>query len=342
MKKGFEEKTFISFFDLIKRTKKAVILSHIHPDGDAIGSMLAMYHYLTLQNIPAVCIVPSDIPDFLLWMKDSHSILIYKTHPDESLSQIFDADTLICLDFNDPERLAGMHNAFSQSKAKKILIDHHLEPKNVFNLIISDPTASSTCELLYRLLKLSGNDSCKNQIIAECLFTGIMTDTGCFSYNSSQPSTFIHVAELLNTAIDKDRIYRNIYNNFSADRMKLLGYLLNTMTVLTDFNTAYIQLSKETQNTYHFKTGDSEEFVNYPMQIAGIRFTCLFMERDNYIKLSFRSKGNFDVSAFAARHFNGGGHYNASGGEWHNSMDSAVSHFNQLLKQYKKELNVSL
>ncbi|NJK87557.1 MAG: hypothetical protein HC906_17845 [Bacteroidales bacterium] len=227
-----------------------------------------------------------------------------------------------------------------ESKAYKILIDHHPNPEDFCDFMYSDTSVSSTAELLYYFLLEVGYLNFLDVHSATCIFAGIMTDTGCFSYNSSNPDTYMVVQKMLGYGIEKDSIYYNVYDNFSANRMRLLGYILNEkMEVFPEFNTVLLSLTREEQKKYSFQPGDSEGFVNYPLSIKGIRFSAFFIEKEDHVKLSLRSKGNFSVNEFAGKHFNGGGHHNASGGEVNVSITDALQLFRDLLPKYKNELN---
>jgi phosphoesterase RecJ-like protein len=220
-----------------------------------------------------------------------------------------------------------------------IMVDHHPDPADLAEYSILDTKASSTAELVYRLICDLGGQDLVERAIAECLFVGIMTDTGCFSYNSSNPETYRIIAELLKKDIDKDRIYSLVYDNYSTDRMRLLGYSLkDKMVVLPELRTAYISLKKEDLRTYSHKTGDTEGFVNYPFTIRDIRISALFLEREDHIKISFRSKGNFRINKFAQKYFNGGGHMNAAGGEYFGSMEDTLSRFEKRIANYADEI----
>jgi bifunctional oligoribonuclease and PAP phosphatase NrnA len=223
----------------------------------------------------------------------------------------------------------------TRSGAFRILIDHHPNPSDFADIIISDTLASSTAELVLRFIELAGEPGLIDNVIATCLYAGIMSDTGSFNYNSSQPETYRVLAELLKRGIDKDFIYSMVYDNYSENRMRLLGYcLLEKMVVLPEHKTAYISLSLKEKKQYNYLRGDAEGFVNYPLSIRGIVFVAFFMENDDHVKLSFRSKGGFDTNKFAQENFDGGGHINASGGESKLSLPEAINKFVSLLPHY--------
>jgi len=243
------------------------------------------------------------------------------------------------LDFNDLKRVKELNEAHQAAKAYKVLIDHHPDPDVAVDCMISDTSVSSTAELVYRFIIDAGMKAHINRDVASCIFTGIMTDTGCFSFNSSNRNTWETVAALLDYGIEKDRIYSQVYDNFSANRMRMLGFCLNkNMEVLPDYRTGFIWLSRKDLDTFKFEPGDTEGFVNYPLSIRGIRFSALFIEKEDHVRVSLRSKGGFAVNTFSRNHFNGGGHLNASGGESFLSLLDTISRFKELLPQYLDQL----
>lgn len=327
--KLFEKKIF--------EAENIVIIPHVNADGDAIGSILGLYNAIKNTNPNIRLISPNKYPDFLKWMHGNEIIEVYDSKKESPLKH---ADLIISVDFNALNRLGELREDYLVSNAYKILIDHHPYPDNFANLIFSDIRYSSTAEFIYEILKKTEFGNHINKKCAECLFAGIMTDTGSFSFNSSNPSTYRVVAELLEKGVDKDFVFNQVYNNFSENRMKFLGNsLLNGMTYLPDYKTGYIVISKEDRKQFKEQTGDTENFVNYPLAISGCVFSAIFIERSNFIKLSFRSKGSFSAGKFAEKYFNGGGHKNASGGETAGSLEKAVKKFLNSLEKYKNELN---
>lgn len=318
---------------------KIVLLTHTNPDGDAMGSLLGLYNYFMLHNFSVNAITPNDYPGFLQWLPGCPDIIRFPQEKEKASAMITNADVIFNLDFNEPGRLEKMQIVMEDSVAFKILIDHHPSPEDFNDIVISETAASSTAELVFMFLKGLDKDTILNKEIAECLFTGIMTDTGCFSFNSSMGDTYRIVAELLDSGIHKDHIFDKVYNNFSEDRLKLLGYSINQrMVVIPEYKTAYIYLTQEELAKYNFAPGDSEGFVNYPLSIKGIRFTALFMEKKDHIKISFRSQGTFPVNIFSQQHFNGGGHQNAAGGESFEPLQDTIRKFTSLLDIYAKQL----
>ncbi len=326
---------------LLKDSERIVLLSHMNPDGDAMGSSLGLYHFLSGRDKDVRLIVPNHYAGFLHWLPGNDRVLVFNDDKQAAGKFIEEADLIISLDFNDLKRIGGLGKLVEKNKtSKKLMIDHHPYPKKYNDLELSCTDASSTAELVYDLIMSIDNKAFDNVDISTCLYTGIMTDTGCFSFNSSRPATFNAVAKLLESGIDKNGIFDRVYNNYSAGRMKLLGYCLdNKMIVIPGYSTAYISLSMEEMKEYNFKTGDSEGFVNYPLSIKGIKFSVLFMEKTNHIKMSFRSKGDFPANEFAEKYFNGGGHKNAAGGEFLGTLEESIDRFISLLPLYPELLN---
>jgi len=328
---------------IIEKSEKPLIITHHNPDGDAIGSALAFYHYLVKKGKHPVVVTPNDYPEFLHWMPGNENVVVYKRNNGTVLNALRDADVIFALDFNDLDRTNGLENYLKDASGKKVLIDHHPEPSDFADLIFSFTQYSSTAELVYKIFESLGDQDVVDSTIAECLYTGIMTDTGSFNYNSSHPYTYFVVSKLIESGINKDKIYWNVYDNYSADRMRLLGYCLHKkMKIFPQYRTAYIAISRDELKEFNFAPGDSEGFVNYPLSIKGIRFTAIFIESDKHVKLSLRSKGKFPTNKFAEDNFNGGGHVNASGGYSYDTLDETLKKFESLLSNYKKQLDEAM
>lgn len=324
---------------LREKSLKIALTVHVNPDGDALGAALALYRLLSRMGHTCLVIAPNEFPDFLKWMPGAAEISILSSDAETAASFVVAADMLFVVDFNEPRRIEKLAAAYEASGAFKVLIDHHPAPEIDTDAALSDTSVSSSAELMYRFMEEGNLLGYADTETATCLFTGIMTDTGCFSHNSSDPRTYQTVAALLGMGINKDDIYHQVYDNFSASRMQLLGFSLHEkMVVLPEYHTAFISLSREEQERFQFRTGDSEGFVNYPLSIRGIRFTALFMEKDGYVKVSLRSRGNFAVNHISKQYFNGGGHRNASGGESRASLSETVSRFTSLLESYRDQL----
>ncbi len=311
-----------------------ILIGHINPDGDAVGSQIALYQYLKSKGKSVEMLTPNYLQEFLKWMEGSDLIRVFIKEKNKCINLINRADLIVMLDFNQSNRMGEAEEHVVKSHAKKVLIDHHLNPAEIADLTISEPSLCSTSELLHRLISELNGSPYIDRVYAEALYTGIITDTGNFEHGSYTPDTMRIVADLLETGLDKARILDLIYNNFSADRMRLMGFALNQrMIVLPELKSAYIYLSKSDLKEYNHVKGDTEGFVNMPLSIKGIVFSTMFIEKDGFIKLSFRSKGNFPSNEIASRYFNGGGHKNASGGEYSDTLDNTIQFFLNVLNE---------
>jgi bifunctional oligoribonuclease and PAP phosphatase NrnA len=326
----------ISYFQKLLSDKSDVLITtHYNPDGDAVGSSLALYHFLETQGISANVLIPNELPSFLQWMPAVENAIIFSENPELGTKLIASADIIFCMDYNALSRVKLFTNELKAASATKVIIDHHIQPDNEFDLSFSVTSVSSTSELLFQLLCEAGFSSTLTKQMAECLFVGIMTDTGSFSYACNRPETFEITANLMKTGMDLQRIHRLVYDTYSESRMRLLGHCLGSnMKVLPEFATAYIWLTKEDLENYNYQQGDTEGVVNYALSIENVAVAALFTERDDRIRVSLRSKGDFSVNEFARTHFNGGGHLNAAGGDVFKSMPEALSWFESLLPQY--------
>lgn len=325
--------------NLLDRYEKIVIVAHLSPDGDAIGSSLGLYHYLSDVGNDVTVIMPNAFPDFLKWMKGAKDILIYEKYPEFANKLISEAEIIFCLDFNILKRIGDMALAVKTSEAKKVLIDHHPEPSEFCDITISYPQLSSTSELIFRLICRMGDFEQMSRESAEAIYTGMMTDTGGFTYNSNNPEIYYIIAELLGKGINKDEIYSNVYHSYTEDRYRMLGYTLSEkMKVYHEYNSALITLTVSEQQKFNAKKGDTEGFANLPLNIGGIFFSAFMREDINMIKLSFRSQGDFPANAFSSKYFNGGGHLNAAGGEFFGSLEEAITLYEKALPQFIEEL----
>lgn len=318
--------------------KEIVILTHYNPDGDALGSALAMALYLKQYGIEPFVITPNVFPDFLKWMPSSDMVHIASEELEYCQQKILDADFIFCLDFNQPERIKTLQTALEESKAYKALIDHHINPSPIFNFIFSvKEETSSTCELVYWFIAKHLNDKEKiTKEIAECLYVGIITDTGSYSYNCNNASTYAATSHLIQLKINGEEIHRNVYDTYSECRVRLLGFCLSErMEVLKEYATSIIYATKEDLERFNFKPGDTEGIVNYGISMKDVRFTAFFSQKDENIRVSFRSKGDFNVDAYARKHFHGGGHIHAAGGESDMNMQETLAYFKSTLDAYK-------
>lgn len=326
-------------FDFIEKSNNIVITTHLSPDGDALGSTLALYHFLKNRGKTVHLIVPNSFPYFLEWLPGADEIINYEFKT-KTADKIFkNADLIFSLDYNIPKRIGRMAETFISSNAIKILIDHHLFPGDCFDVVISHPQISSTSELVFRLLYQGDQFDAINHTIAECVYCGMMTDTGGFTFNSNNPEIYEIISLLLQKGIDKDVIFSKVFHNFNEERFRLLGFTLSQrMKTYPELHTALIWLSLEDQKQFDFQKGDTEGFVNYPLNIQGIVFAVFIREDEHLIKLSFRSQGKFPSNEFAAQYFNGGGHLNASGGEFYGTMQEAIELFEKGLVEFREKL----
>lgn len=320
----------------IEKADKIVLVTHVAPDGDALGSALGMWHYLmTIEKEPVV-IVPSAYPSFFDWMPGIKHVMNYEENQDQATEIVNAADLIIALDFNVAARLDKMSDLVLSAPAPVVLVDHHLNPGDFAKVAISYPQISSTSELVFRLICRMGDFSKINLACAECIYTGMMTDTGGFTFNSNNAEVYFIIAELLKIGVDKDDIYRKVFNTYSEHRLKLMGYCLyEKMKVYPEYQAALITLTAEEMQRFNFANGDSEGFVNIPLSIDGVVFSVFIREDKDKIKVSLRSQGTFPANKFAADQFGGGGHLNASGGEFYGSLDEAVKRFEDALPLYK-------
>ncbi|MFW5645137.1 MAG: DHH family phosphoesterase [Bacteroidota bacterium] len=333
----YQKSRFLS--DKLAKSDRIIIITHVNPDGDAIGSTLAMAGIIKKLGKEVNIVTPNDFPKFLHWMSGSEDILVHFRKKKEVEKRISDADLIICIDFSDSGRLEQAEKIVVNSSSFKVLIDHHPDPSNFTDLVISDPALGSSAEIVYYLIKDMGYEHLIDKSIAENLYTGVMTDTGNFSFASSYPMVWKMVAELLKKGIDKDEIYAKVYDNYSEKRMRLMGYCLyKNMQIFEEYNTAIISLSKEEMDRFDHEPGDTEGFVNLPFSIRGIKLTALFLEKKDHIRISLRSRGSFSVNEMSRKYLNGGGHKNAAGGELRMSLDKAIEEFKSILNHYKEEL----
>lgn len=327
--------------ELLNDARQIAIIPHSGPDGDAMGSSLALYQLLVKKGKKAKVITPNAYPLFLNWLPCNSEVLICSEEKEKAAEYMNASDLMFMLDHNSFKRSGDLEELFSQSEAKKIMIDHHPEPEAVVDVRFSDIEMSSTCELMYEFMEALGEDHLIDEAMAECLYTGITTDTGGLSYNSSNPRTYQIVGDLLTRGIDKRKIHSHIYDNFSTDRMKLLGYCLDKgLEVLEEYKTAIIVLTQEQLKEFNYKDGDTEGFVNYPLSIQGMLMSVIFIEKEDMVKISFRSKGDVPINEIARKYFNGGGHVNAAGGRTFKPLDVAIKRFKKVLPEFYKSLEL--
>jgi bifunctional oligoribonuclease and PAP phosphatase NrnA len=329
-----------NIFTELTAPKKVVITMHQKPDGDAMGSTLGLYHFLKMFGHDAVVISPTNWASFLSWMPGCDSVLDYERQWEKADTIIIAADWIFCLDFNTLSRTKKMEEVLSAAGGQRILIDHHQQPQSEkFAYGVSDTSKSSTCEMVYDFIIASGNDDKINTEIAQCLYSGVMTDTGSFRFPATTASVHRMVARLKETGIEHNLIHEALFDNFSENRLRFIGnVLLNRMEVFYEYNAALITIPADDLVKYDIKTGDTEGLVNYPLSIEGIKLASIIIDRGEERKCSFRSKGDFDVNTFARKYFNGGGHFNAAGGATTDSLEQAEKSFIEAIKENRQQL----
>ena len=327
------------FIQILNKPKKVVIIPHKNPDGDALGSTLALNFFLNKTGHQSHVVSPNEYPDFLNWLPGQEGILKHTTETDKAVELIEAADLIFTLDFNSLGRVEMLEPHINASSAKKIMIDHHQEPSDYADIMYSDSNIGSTCEMVYNLI--SHLDAAQiDQKIATCLYTGIMTDTGSFRFPSTTPKTHHVIAELIDKGANHSEIHQNIYDTFTFDRLRLLGTALTNLKKTEDLPVVYITISQEELNRNNFKKGDTEGFVNYGLSLVVISVAVIMIEneQEQIIKMSFRSKGAFSVNDFARTYFNGGGHHNAAGGASKLSLSETESKFIKSISKVKNLL----
>ena len=328
------------FYPELNTPKKIAITTHQKPDGDAMGASLGLYHLLIQLGHTVTVISPTNWASFLKWMPAANMVVDFELSKDIAIKYLQEADVLFCLDFNVLHRTKNMEPVLKDLTCTKVLIDHHEQPQvEYFTYGISSTAKSSTCEMVFDFIVDSGNDAKINTEIAQSLYTGVMTDTGSFRFPGTTSNVHRMVARLKETGFNHTVIHDNIYDNFLENRLRFIGHaLLNRMEVLYDCNTAIMVIPKNDLLRFHIKTGDTEGLVNYLLTIEGMKLGAIVIDRDEERKWSFRSKGGFDVNTFAREHFEGGGHFNASGGRSDDTIDQTVWKFKKVIKQYKQQL----
>lgn len=327
--------------ELLATTQSIAIIPHKNPDGDAMGSTLALAAYLKKKGHTATVVAPNEYPHFLKWLPGTPDVLFYTSHTKEARAIINDADLIFTLDFNHFSRAGDLSELLDKARCPFIMIDHHQQPSDYALVTYSDTSMSSTCEMVYHFISSLGDEHLISQEVASCLYTGIMTDTGSFRFPSTTATTHKVVAALINKGANNDAIHQNVYDTNSEARLQLLGVALNNLVVVRDYRTAFITLSQKELDDSSFQKGDTEGFVNYCLSLEGIIFAVIFIENkaDQIIKMSLRSKGTFSVNNFARAHYQGGGHTNAAGGRSELSLEETVKKFKKLLVNYKEQLS---
>ncbi len=328
-------------FPLLSQPKKVVITTHQKPDADAMGSSLALYHFLKGFGHSVTVVSPTNWATFLNWMPGCKTVLDFESPNEKSNIAIAEADWIFCLDFNTLSRTKRMEEKLMAAKAEKILIDHHREPQTeVFAYGISDTGKSSTAEMIYDFIVDSGNEDKITPEIAECVYAGVMTDTGSFRFPSTTASVHKMVAKLKDRGLEHSHVHEELFDNFLENRFRFIGnVLLNRMEIFYEYNAALIAIPQTDLVKYDMRTGDTEGIVNYPLSIKGIKLAAVIIDRGEERKSSFRSKGGFDVNTFARKNFNGGGHFNAAGGFNKEPLEEVVEKFKQAMQENVAQLS---
>jgi phosphoesterase RecJ-like protein len=326
--------------EVLSKPRHIIITMHHTPDADALGSSLGLYNYLIEQGHDVAVISPTDYPNFLTWMKGNDEVIIFNDGKEEKAASLVEkADLVFCLDFSSLKRINELGEMVAASQAEKVLIDHHQDPEDFAQYILHDTDSASTAQLVYKLIVEFGDRSKIDVDIAECLYAGIMTDTGSFKHPNTTREVHEVVADLIALGADNSKVSRLIYDTNSLNRLKFLGFALSErLKVFEENHAAYFAISKEDLARFDSKTGDTEGIVNYALSIDGITMAALITEREDGVKLSLRSIGNFEVNKLAAHYFNGGGHKNAAGGKSDYDFKETVALFEKIIKNYKEEL----
>lgn len=332
--------TFEAVKSLLQTPKNVVIVPHVNPDGDAVGSSLGLYHYLIQKGHHVSVVVPNDYPDFLKWMPGTSAIIYFDSQTELAQQKLEDSELLFTLDFNALHRSGPMQVALEENNTPKIMIDHHQQPEDYAAYSYSDVNMCSTSEMIYHFMEQMGDLELMNSDIGTALYTGIMTDTASFRFPKTTSTTHRVVAHFIEVGVNHSEIHNKVYDANRFERIKLVGVALNNLKVIEHLNTAYITLSQQELDSFGHQKGNTEGLVNYGLSIKGIKFAAIFIENkeDDIIKISLRSKGDFDVNQLAREHFHGGGHQNAAGGKSMLSLEKTVEKFENLVETLKSNL----
>lgn len=336
----FDNHSAGELLDRLRSANRVVLTAHRGPDGDAVGSTLAMWNHLKDLGVESTVVLPDAFPEFLNWMHGKSEIVLHSEEPNRAEALVLKSDVLFIMDYNDSSRVGGLQAALESSDAFKVMIDHHQNPSDFVNLMFSDDTSSSTCELVYRLIERWGQAKDISVNTASCIYCGIVTDTGSFRFPSSSPKTLRIAAALCETGMDHSAIQTRVYDNNRVDQLKLVGYAISSkLVVFPEFHAAIISLSAEELKRFSYRKGDTEGLVNKALSIVGVNFAAFIHESSDRVKMSFRSVGSFSVSQFSASHFGGGGHHNAAGGVSFDSLEDAQQKIIDLLPEYAADLD---
>ena len=319
------------------RDSNVFIVTHKNPDGDAMGSSLGLYNYLLKKEAKVTVVAPTEYPFFLNWIAGNDEVKVWGKNNTSIIKSAEEADLIFCLDFNALHRIDEVGELVSKAKAKKVMIDHHQQPDDFADYMISDTSACSTAEMVYEFIENLGDKDLVDGDIGEALYCGIMTDTGSFKFPATTSKTHRIAADLMDKGINHTMVHRRIYDSNTPSRLKLLGHCLLNMEVLSEYSAAYIQISKKDHANFNIKKGDTEGVVNYGLSIAAVKCSAFFREDKGLVKISFRSKDDFDVNKFARKYFNGGGHINAAGGMSKGSLEDTITKFKKSLIEYTSE-----
>ncbi len=329
--------------EFFSQKRKIALTTHMNPDGDAIGSTLAMMHYLRIKGHEVTAIAPNSFPAFYAWLPGASDIVIYDKKASAVKKAMMEAEMVFSLDYNGFSRVGQMTNLLKSAPGKKFLIDHHIDTEEGFDYYFSKTETTSTGQLVYDFINLMGDEALINKEIAVAVYVSIMTDTGSFSFASNYPETYHIVANLIDKGVDAERVHRLVYDTFSENRLRLLGYAISErMLVWHHLHAAVIYLTKEDLKRFNYQVGDTEGVVNYPLSMDDVNLSILITEKEKKIKISFRSKGDFNVNLFARNGFNGGGHKNAAGGQTFTDVKKTISDLKAALEPLKDELNYKL
>jgi phosphoesterase RecJ-like protein len=319
--------------------RKIIITTHHKPDGDALGSTLALYHYLVQKGHSVSAITPTDYPDFLLWMPGEKNVINFEYNPSKSRKLVEDSEIIFCLDFNKLYRINELGKIIEASKAIKVLIDHHPEPDNFSDYMLHRTSACSTAELVYEFILLLKDEKLLTKDIATCLYTGILTDTDRFRVPTTTPSVHRITANLLELGVDHNYVFQQIYETYPEYKLRFFGFCISErMTILPELNTGIIAVDTADIKRFGIGTGDTEGLVNFPLQLEVVKLASIIIQRPDQVKLSFRSKGNVDVNALARDFFEGGGHKNAAGGKSMVSVEETKQNLIAILARQKNQI----
>jgi phosphoesterase RecJ-like protein len=327
-------------YKLLDKPRKVVITMHQKPDADAMGSALGLFHFLKLLGHTPTVISPTNWADWLKWMPGCNGVIDYEFSTEKANAVLDQAEWVFCLDFNVLSRTRYMAPRLRKLTCEKILIDHHQQPESEsFTYGVSNTEKSSTCEMVYDLIAGSGHTDKINPDVAVCLYAGVMSDTGSFRFPAASAAVHRMVAVLKDAGFNHTKIHENLFDNFLENRLRFFGYVLqNKMDIFYEHNTALIAIPWKDLVRFEIKTGDTEGLVNFPLTIQGIKMAALIIDRDEEVKCSFRSKGDFDVNTFARKYFEGGGHFNAAGGRSSDTLEQTVQRFIQAIKENSSQL----